>query len=169
DEYSGGDACIRVGRWGEAWLWRRQLWAWEEEMVEKCRALLSDVVLKVNVTNYWVWRPDPSDGYSVRDVFTWRLDGYFVTGYQLKTIWSGVISSPKVLIYVWLAVGHRKLLNICSCPVFAPLWGLVRNWIDISSVDPAQIHATLFSLRILQEALLPAVLLCSYCGCVAFG
>jgi hypothetical protein len=38
-------------------------------MVEKCRALLSNVVLQVNVTNYWVWRPDPSDGYSVRDVY----------------------------------------------------------------------------------------------------
>ncbi|MCI20652.1 receptor-like kinase, partial [Trifolium medium] len=25
---------------GDAWEWRRQLWAWEEEMLGKCRALL---------------------------------------------------------------------------------------------------------------------------------
>ncbi|GAU48048.1 hypothetical protein TSUD_272260 [Trifolium subterraneum] len=107
-------SALGWGGGGEAWLWRRQLWAWEEEMVEECRVLLSDVVLQVNVTDYWVWRPDPSGGYSVRsayDLLTSR------GGYQLKIIWSGVISSPKVLIYAWLAVGHRKLLNICSYPV----------------------------------------------------
>jgi hypothetical protein len=30
---------------GEAWVWRRQLWAWEEEMLSECRDLLHDFLL----------------------------------------------------------------------------------------------------------------------------
>ena len=29
---------------GEAWQWRRRLWAWEEEELEECRTLLLDVL-----------------------------------------------------------------------------------------------------------------------------
>ncbi|MCI15813.1 receptor-like kinase, partial [Trifolium medium] len=31
---------------GAAWLWRRQLWVWEEEMLRECRSLLSKIVLQ---------------------------------------------------------------------------------------------------------------------------
>ncbi|GAU49707.1 hypothetical protein TSUD_135290 [Trifolium subterraneum] len=189
-------SALGWGGGGEAWLWRRQLWAWEEEMVEECMALLSDVVLQVNVTDYWVWWHDPSGGYSERgayDLFTsrggqavvattdfiwhkqvplrfpWRLGGYFVIGYQLKTIWSGVISSPKVLIFAWLAVGHRKLLNICTYPVLYSHHYGVSLEIGLASLQliRPKYMTTSFSLRILQEALLSDVLLCNYCGCVA--
>ena len=51
---------------GEAWQWRRRLWAWEEEELEECRTLLLDVSLHANVSDKWVWLPDPSEGYSVR-------------------------------------------------------------------------------------------------------
>jgi hypothetical protein len=27
-----------------------------------------------------------------------------------------------------------------SCPVFAPLWGLIRSWVGISSADPVSIQ-----------------------------
>ena len=30
-------------RGGEAWNWRRRLWVWEEELVEECRTLLTNV------------------------------------------------------------------------------------------------------------------------------
>jgi len=35
----------------DAWMWRRRLWAWEEEMLEECRTLLLDVSLHVDVTD----------------------------------------------------------------------------------------------------------------------
>ena len=38
------DMCARG--WedgGEAWSWRRRLWTWEEEMLDKCRQLLDGV------------------------------------------------------------------------------------------------------------------------------
>ncbi|MCH95881.1 hypothetical protein A2U01_0016863, partial [Trifolium medium] len=34
------------GTGGEAWVWQRQLWAWEEEMLEECQALLHDFLLQ---------------------------------------------------------------------------------------------------------------------------
>jgi hypothetical protein len=30
---------------GEAWLWRRQLWVWEEDMLRECQILLFPVTL----------------------------------------------------------------------------------------------------------------------------
>ncbi|GAU35817.1 hypothetical protein TSUD_155920 [Trifolium subterraneum] len=55
DQWLGGVPLSGVG--GVAWLWRRQLWAWEEEMLEECRTLLSDIVLQPNVADQWLWRP----------------------------------------------------------------------------------------------------------------
>ncbi|AES73416.1 hypothetical protein MTR_3g104590 [Medicago truncatula] len=57
---------LGVERGGEAWKWRRRLWAWEEEELEECRALLTDVSLQDFVSDRWVWFPDPLVGYSVR-------------------------------------------------------------------------------------------------------
>jgi len=53
------------GEGGEAWKWRTTLWAWEEEMVEKCRALLLTVSLQVDIHDVWSWDPDLISGYSV--------------------------------------------------------------------------------------------------------
>lgn len=45
--------------WGEAWKWRRRLWAWEEEMVDECRTLLLTIVLQVDIGVVWAWIPNP--------------------------------------------------------------------------------------------------------------
>jgi len=36
---------------------RRRLWTWEEELVAKCRILLSNVTLHSNVLDHWQWHP----------------------------------------------------------------------------------------------------------------
>jgi len=54
---------------GEAWSWRRRLWAWEEEMLEECRTLLANVVVQPNVSDRWQWDPDIHDEYSVRGAY----------------------------------------------------------------------------------------------------
>ncbi|MCI65604.1 heat-shock protein, partial [Trifolium medium] len=38
-------------------------------MLEECRGFLSNIVLQPNVTDQWVWRPDPGGGYSVRGAY----------------------------------------------------------------------------------------------------
>jgi hypothetical protein len=50
-------------------MWRRRLWAWEEEMVEECRSLLNNVLLQSNVFDRWRWDPDTIDGYTVRGAY----------------------------------------------------------------------------------------------------
>jgi len=36
---------------GDGWRWLRRLWAWEEDLVEECRALLFDVSVFANVSD----------------------------------------------------------------------------------------------------------------------
>ncbi|GAU28487.1 hypothetical protein TSUD_294900 [Trifolium subterraneum] len=191
-------SALGWGAGGAAWVWRRQLWAWEEELVEECRVLLSDVVLQDDATNYWMWRPDPGDGYSVRGAY----DLLTSTGGQTEAastnlIWHKQVPLkvsvvawwflrnrlptkdnlvrrhiiPKVLICVWLVVEYRKQLNICFFPVlFSPPCGVYLE-IGLESLQliRPKYLTILFSLCILQEALLPAIPFCSYCGCAAFG
>ena len=54
---------------GEAWSWRRHLWAWEEEMLEECRTLLDNVVLQPNVPDRWQWDPNIHVGYTLRGAY----------------------------------------------------------------------------------------------------
>ncbi|PNX62485.1 YIPF1-like protein, partial [Trifolium pratense] len=42
---------------GRAWVWRRQLRAWEEEMLGECQALLSNISLQAISLDMWQWQP----------------------------------------------------------------------------------------------------------------
>ncbi|GAU10380.1 hypothetical protein TSUD_422790, partial [Trifolium subterraneum] len=55
---------------GEAWKWRRRLYAWEEELVVECVARLANVVLQVGARDRWVWRLDSSQCYSVKSAYS---------------------------------------------------------------------------------------------------
>ncbi|MCH90956.1 kinesin-like protein [Trifolium medium] len=157
------------GAGGAAWSWRRQLWPWEEAMVEECRALLSDIVLQPYVTDRWVWRIDPGGGYSVRgayDLLTYRDEQDVLATTDL--VWHKQVPL-KVSVVVWRLLRNRLptkdnlvrrhvitsdshfsvtgcggLENahhlFLSCPVFAPLWSLIRSWVGISSADPLEVH-----------------------------
>jgi len=35
---------------GEAWRWRRRLWAWEEDMIVECRHSLDGFVLQSDIS-----------------------------------------------------------------------------------------------------------------------
>jgi len=60
---------LGLGEGGGAWKWRRQLFAWEEEMVEDCRDILLGVSLQVNNLDEWKWLPNQRDGYTIRGVY----------------------------------------------------------------------------------------------------
>ncbi|GAU15866.1 hypothetical protein TSUD_40870 [Trifolium subterraneum] len=157
------DAICELG-WeegGAAWQWRRQLWAWEEELLAECRNLLLNVVLQPNFSDKWIWRHDIDNGYSVRDAYALLTS----TGYQGADATSNLIWHKQVPVKVSLlawrlfrnrlptkdnlatrnVIPHDSQLcvNGCggletahhlflSCLVFAPLWGEVTSWIDIS-------------------------------------
>ncbi|MCI67038.1 heat-shock protein, partial [Trifolium medium] len=52
-----------------AWVWRRQLRAWEEEMLGECQTLLVNLSLQAQSSDRWQWRPDPNTGYAVRGAY----------------------------------------------------------------------------------------------------
>ena len=53
------------GNDGEAWVWRRRLFAWEEALVGELRILLQNVNLQVTRDDRWLWSLDPSSIYYV--------------------------------------------------------------------------------------------------------
>ncbi|MCI51487.1 helicase-like protein, partial [Trifolium medium] len=57
------------GARGEAWVWRRQLRAWEEELLRECRTLLLNISLLDHCSDRWQWQPDLDKDYTVRGAF----------------------------------------------------------------------------------------------------
>lgn len=86
---------------GVAWQWRRCLWAWEDELLVKCRTLLSNVLLQPTVSDVWQWHPSIAGGYSVRSCYEilTSLD-YHVLDDTAKLIWHPQVSL-KVSILAW--------------------------------------------------------------------
>ncbi|MCI09288.1 kinesin-like protein, partial [Trifolium medium] len=150
---------------GAAWSWRRQLWAWEDEMLRECRSLLSDIALQPNVTDQWLWRPDSGGGYTVRGVYNLLT---FTEAQDVEAtidlIWHKHVPL-KVSVVAWRLFRNRlptkdNLMRrhiitqdsqfcvtgcggvetahhlFLSCPVFASLWSLISAWVGISSADP---------------------------------
>ncbi|GAU33481.1 hypothetical protein TSUD_370930 [Trifolium subterraneum] len=64
---------------GGAWVWRRQLWVWEEELLGECQALLHVFSLQAQYPDRWQWQLDRDRGYSVRG----PLEGVY---FSMKTL-----------------------------------------------------------------------------------
>jgi hypothetical protein len=146
-------------------VWRRQLWAWEEELLGELRSVLANFVLQPNVTDQWVWRHDPGGGYSTRGAYEiLTAQDVHDTAAISVLIWHKQVPL-KVSVMAWRLIRNRlptkdnlvrrNIINpdagLCvtgcggeetahhlflSCPVFSPLWSLLRFWVGISSADP---------------------------------
>ncbi|KAK2402105.1 hypothetical protein QL285_051652 [Trifolium repens] len=143
---------------GEAWVWRRQLWVWEEEMLRECQTLLLPFTVQDDTPDLWKWQPDPDTGYSVRgayqlltsqdpallgtaedlvwhrqvplkvSIFAWRLLRDRLPT-KSNLVARGIIS-PEAHLCVTGCGGIETAQHIfISCSTFASLWGLVRSWI----------------------------------------
>jgi len=44
-----------VGEGSDAWKWRRRLIVWEEEQVQECCEILTNIVLQPNLSDRWVF------------------------------------------------------------------------------------------------------------------
>jgi hypothetical protein len=57
-----------------------------------------------------------------------------------------------------------------SCPVFAPLWNLIRSWVGTYSAGPSLLHDHFLQFPVIQRAVPEnAAFSCSYYGYVVFG
>jgi hypothetical protein len=144
-------------------VWRRRLWAWEEEMLGECQTLLLTVTVQVDSPDRWHWRLDPVSGYSVRDAYQILTSQDAVTtGAADDLLWHRQVPL-KVSIFSWRLLRDRlptkanlvtrgiisPNLHLCvtgcggvetaqhlflTCSTFGPLWAMVRSWIGFSAV-----------------------------------
>jgi hypothetical protein len=149
---------------GEAWVWRRQLWACEEEMLGKCQSLLLPFTVQAHTPDRWQWRPDPELGYSVRGAYQiLTSQDSFTLGEAEDLVWHKQVPL-KVSILAWRLLRDRLptksnlvargiiSLEGCfcvsgcggiesaqhlflSCSTFGSLWALVRSWIGFSTAE----------------------------------
>jgi hypothetical protein len=131
--------------------------------------LFYNLVLQPHVADQWRWRYDPEGGYTVRGVYTLLARTEVPEEVATTTlIWHKQVSL-KVSVLAWRVLRNRlptrdnlvrrhiiePNAHFCvtgcggeetaqhlflSCPVFAPLWGLLRSWVGFSSVDPVSIQ-----------------------------
>ncbi|XP_024628764.2 uncharacterized protein [Medicago truncatula] len=157
---------LRLLRGGEGWSWRRRrrLWAWEEVLLEECRALLLDVSLFPNISDSWVWLPDTIGGFTVRGaykVLTATVNPNRDSALDL--VWHHQVPL-KISIFAWRLIRDRlpTRANLAACGIlqldtalcvagcgmietadhlflsclsFAVLWEQVRHWIGCVGVD----------------------------------
>ncbi|GAU49924.1 hypothetical protein TSUD_180420 [Trifolium subterraneum] len=158
-------ALLGWGVSGEAWEWRRQLRAWEEEMLRECQTLLLNITLQIQTSDRWQWQPGPDEGYYVRGAYQLLTTQDSVTlDVAAGLIWHSQIPL-KVSIFVWRLLRDRlptkanlvtrgilsseaqQCMSGCravesahhlflSCSTFGSIWSLVRNWIGSSPVIP---------------------------------
>ncbi|CAJ2641817.1 unnamed protein product [Trifolium pratense] len=149
---------------GGAWEWRRQLRAWEEELLGECQSLLSNISLQAFSVDRWQWHPDPDTGYTVRGAYQLLISHALVTmDVADNLIWHPQVPL-KVSILAWRLLRDRlptrvnlvtrrvlpPTAHMCvfgcgeaesahhlfiSCGFVGSLWDLVRSWIDIPLVD----------------------------------
>jgi len=86
---------------GEAWKWRRRLFAWEEGLVVECVERLSSCVLQVGTINRWVWKFHPSQCYTVKSAYSYltAIDTNLNDGFN-SFLWLKAVPL-KVNIFIW--------------------------------------------------------------------
>ncbi|XP_045831535.1 uncharacterized protein LOC123922923 [Trifolium pratense] len=154
---------------GMAWVWRRQLRAWEEDMLRECQFLLANISLQAHHSDRWQWQPDPDTGYTVRGVyqlltardsvtmddashliwhpqiplkvsiFAWRLLRDRLST-KTNLVIRGIISSSAQVCVAGCGEAESAHHLFISCSFFGSLWALVCTWIDISLTDSSTIQ-----------------------------
>ncbi|KAK2373370.1 hypothetical protein QL285_074404 [Trifolium repens] len=149
---------------GEAWVWRRQLRVWEEEMLGECQSLLLSITVQAQTPDVWRWQPDPDTGYSVRGAYQLLTSqDSFTLGAVKDLVWHKQVPL-KISICVWrllrdkiptksnlvargiISSEDQFCVSGCggvesaqhlflSCSTFGSMWALARSWIDFSAVD----------------------------------
>ncbi|CAJ2632912.1 unnamed protein product [Trifolium pratense] len=154
---------------GAAWVWRRQMRAWEEEMLGECQTLLSNISLQVQIIDRWQWQPDPDTGYTVQGAYELltTLDSVTMDDAE-HLIWHSQVPL-KVSIFAWRLLRDRlptksnlisrgilsSAAHLCisgcgeaesayhlfiSCSCFGSLWALACTWIGIPSMSSTTIR-----------------------------
>jgi len=153
---------------GGAWVWRRRLLTWEEELVVECAGLLAYFVLQENTIDRWRWILEPIKGYSARGTYQYLTSPNSPVEQGLSDmVW--LKNAPiKVSMFVWRLLRNKlptkdKLVRrmvlpqadtacvggcscmesavhlVLRCDIFGSLWHLIYQWVGISFISPASV------------------------------
>jgi len=86
---------------GEAWRWRRRLFAWEEELVEGLMLLLQNVSLQVDKDDRWLWTLESSYAFSVRSAYRFLTSQPSIDlSMTISSLWHKDVPL-KVVLFAW--------------------------------------------------------------------
>jgi len=153
---------------GEAWRWRRMLFALEEEMFGEFILLLHNVSLKVDKDDRWLWTLETSQAFSVCSVYKFlTAQPHVDSPVAVASLWHKDVPL-KVVLFVWRFFRDRlptkdNLLRhgviyhafracvtgyasnessghlFLHCKKFCSVWHFIYSWLGISSVAPRQV------------------------------
>lgn len=138
---------------GTAWQWCPRLRAWEEELLE-CRILLYDISLQNNSADYWQWRLDPRNIYSVRSVYQKLTSQEFLSFDGTSDfIWHKQVPL-KVSIMAWRLLRNRLPTKD----------NLVARGIISHEISCARLVVEALRLLIIYSSLAPVSVDCGSCS-----
>ncbi|KEH27819.1 transmembrane protein, putative [Medicago truncatula] len=111
---------------GEAWKWRRRLFAWEEEQMEELCLLLQNVILQADKEDRWIWKLEKTSAYTVRSAYSCQSAQLpAVDPVELKLLWQKMVPL-KVVVFVWHLFRNRLQPKITCCGVVFSIQILVN-------------------------------------------
>lgn len=161
---------FRLGVIGDAWNWRRRLFAWKEGFVREYVDYLSNDVLQDEMVDEWVWKLHLSQHYTVERAYSYLTVVAVVdNGVRNHVLWLKV-APLKVNIFVWRLFLNRLATkdnmhrrhnlantdNLCSIGCdnvedqdhlffqynfSGQLWYLTSGWLGITFVSQGELHA----------------------------
>ncbi|MCH90341.1 kinesin-like protein, partial [Trifolium medium] len=150
---------------GSGWRWRRQLFAWEDELWGECCSVLANILLQVDTSDEWEWLPDPDKAYSVQGAYQVLTSSTAIErNIHGDLIWNKVVPT-KVSTFVWRLLSDRLPTKyhlfvcgclhsdsiLCSagcnviedvihlflnCPLSGAVWYDIISWVGIPCVLP---------------------------------
>jgi hypothetical protein len=147
---------------GEAWKWRRRLFAWEEGLVLECVERVSSCILQVGMVDRWVWKLHTSQCYTVKSAYSFLTasDTNLNEGFD-SFLWLKAVPL-KVNLFVWRLFLNRlptkdnlfrrgaidaaqlSCAALCGdledrdhlffrCGVYGRIWLLISKWLGFES------------------------------------
>ena len=163
EETTFGMFSLGWGIEGDAWRWRRMLFAWEDELVGELRLLLHNVSLQVHRVDRRVWRLETPSVYTVRSAYNFLSATTHVDHVvPVSSLWHKNVPL-KVVIFAWrlfrdrlytkhnlfcrqvIAIDAQSCAGDCGemetsshlflhCDFFGSVWIFIIRWVGIISV-----------------------------------
>jgi len=153
---------------GEAWKWRRRLFAWEEGLLGDLISLLQNVNLQVNNIDRWRWALESTNTFSVRNAYKFlTLQPPLVSSVDALSLWHKDVPL-KVVLFRWRMLrdrlstkdnlfrrgvidqASRQCVSGCGsletsnhlflhCNFFGSIWHFIYRWLGLLMVAPSQV------------------------------